>query len=136
MTRAPTTAAATALAGILAAGCLIAAPDAMARRGGGGGDDVRRAGVCTAQSTSKLKLSPEDGRLEVEFEVDENRVGRVWRVGIAVNGRTVVTRRAVTRGPSGSFEVRAVLSVPAGARIAAVGRRPATGEVCRASASR
>jgi len=134
MPRGSTTAGLAGLAGLLVAGSLVAAPDALARRGGD--DDVRRAGTCTAGSTSKIKLSPEDRGLEVEFEVDENRVGKTWRVGIAVNGTTVATRRAVTRAPSGSFEVRAVVAAPAGARVSAVGRRAATGEVCRASASR
>jgi hypothetical protein len=46
--------------------------------GGGGGDDrdVRVAGTCTERSTAKIKLSPGDGGVEVEFEVDENRVGK------------------------------------------------------------
>jgi hypothetical protein len=140
------------LAGLALAGAIVAGP-AMAKHGAddppgddsrrervddrrGGGDDVRVAGTCTLRSSSKLKLSDEDGRLEVEFEVDENRVGKAWRVGIAVDGRTVATRRAVTRAPSGSFEVRAVVGARAGARVAAVARRAATGEVCRASATR
>jgi hypothetical protein len=139
----------TGLAGLAIAGALVAGP-AVAKNGADdppgddsrrervddrrGGDDIRVRGACTLRSTSKLKLDDEDRGLEVEFEVDENRVGSAWRVGIAVNGRTVVTRRAVTRGPSGSFEVRAVLSAPSGARVSAVGRRAATGEVCRATA--
>ena len=137
------------LAGLALAGAMVAGP-AMARHGADDppGDDSRRervddrrddirvAGTCTLRSSSKLKLSDEDGGLEVEFEVDENRVGKAWRVGIAVDGRTVATRRAVTRAPSGSFEVRAVVGARAGARVAAVARRAATGEVCRASATR
>ena len=37
--------------------------------------DIRAGGVCTKGSTSKIKLSEEDGRIEVEFEVDQNRNG-------------------------------------------------------------
>jgi hypothetical protein len=139
------------LAGLAIAGALVAGP-AVARNGAddppgddsrpgrvddrrGGGNDVRVAGTCTLRSSSKLKLSEENGGLEVEFEVDENRVGKAWRAGISVNGRTVATRRAVTRAPSGSFEVRAVVGAPSGARVAAVARRAATGEVCRAAAT-
>jgi hypothetical protein len=105
-----------------------------AARGSGGGDDIRVRGACTARSAVKMKLSPEDRGLEVEVEVDENRVGKAWRVGIAVNGRTVAVRRAVTRGPSGSFEARAVVRARAGDRVSAVARRAATGEVCRVAA--
>jgi hypothetical protein len=139
----------------LAAGLLITAPIAVARHGaddgagrggddpvargdGGGGNDrdVRVAGTCTLRSSAKLKLSPEDGRVETEFEVDENRVGKTWSVVMNRNGSRVVSRRAVTRAPSGSFEVRAVLN-PGSPRttVTAVARRAATGEVCRARAT-
>ena len=39
-------------------------------------DDIRQAGECTAASSSKIKVKPDDGGLEVEFEVDQNRNGR------------------------------------------------------------
>ncbi len=44
--------------------------------------DIRAAGVCTKSSTSKIKLSEENGRIEVEFEVDQNRNGVRWSVAI------------------------------------------------------
>lgn len=52
------------------------------------------------------------------------------------NGTRVLSRKATTRAPSGSFEVRAVLS-PGGSRttVTAVAKRAATGEVCRATAA-
>lgn len=50
---------------------LAAAPAAQAKEG-----DVIRRGSCSAASDWKLKLSEEDGRIEVEFEVDQNVVGR------------------------------------------------------------
>jgi hypothetical protein len=145
----------TAVGTALAAGLLITAPIAVARHGaddgsGGGGDDpvargdrgggndrdVRVAGTCTLRSSAKLKLSPEDGGVETEFEVDENRVGKTWSVVMNRNGSRVVSRKAVTRAPSGSFEVRAVLN-PGSPRttVTAVARRASTGEVCRATAT-
>ncbi len=140
---------ATLAAATLAAAMLATAPLALARGGADdpagddrGGDrdrteraDVRRAGACTLSSSAKLKLSPEDGRVEVEFEVDENRVGSRWGVVLRRNGTVVRSRAAVTRAPSGSFEVRAVIA-PGASRTAvtAVARRAATGEVCRATA--
>lgn len=111
--------------------------DSAARASGSGNDrDVLVAGTCTLRSSAKLKLSPEDGGVEVEFEVDENRVGKTWGVTMGRNGTRVVSRRATTNARSGSFEVRAV--VGAGSprtRITAVARRAATGEVCRATAT-
>jgi hypothetical protein len=99
------------------------------------GRDVRVAGACTASSTSKLKLSPENGRIEVEFEVDQNRNGVVWRVALYRNGVRVTSTTATTRGPSGSFEARRVISrAGAPTRFTAVATR-ASGERCSARAS-
>jgi hypothetical protein len=126
-----------AMAAVMAAGAL-AAPAALARGGGddrGGRDgraDVRRAGACTAASTAKLSLHAEDRGLEIEFEVDQNRVGVPWDVVVAVNGRTVVRRTVRTTAPSGSFEVHRVTGA---GRVSATATRASGGEVCRASAA-
>lgn len=147
---------------VLAAGILVSAPIAIARngadddpasiaaddstgrtgaddsasRGDGARTDVRVAGTCTRSSTAKLKLSPENGRVEVEFEVDENRRGSTWGVTLTRSGDRVLARSATTRAPSGSFEVRALIA-PGTPRttVTAVARRAATGEVCRAVAT-
>jgi hypothetical protein len=105
-------------------------------RGGGNRTAVRVAGTCTDGSRAKLKLKPDDGRVEVEFEVDENRNGSRWGVAMSRNGSRVLSRSAVTRGPSGSFSVEARIA-PGSPRttVTAVGRRAATGEVCRATAT-
>jgi hypothetical protein len=102
-----------------------------------GGDDKRSekrvAGSCTGRATAKLKAKPDDGRLEVEFEVDQNRNGVRWSVRIRRNGTRVVRTSAVTRAPSGSFSVERKIGNPAGAdRIAARAVSP-SGQVCRAS---
>jgi hypothetical protein len=112
----------------VAAAALTVAPLASARDG----EDVRVRGACTQASTAKLKLSPENGRIEVEFEVDQNRNGVPWRVKLRRNGTLVVSATAVTRGPSGSFELRRVLS-GAHATVVAVATR-ASGERCTARA--
>ena len=98
-----------------------------------GGDDVRVRGTCTQSSTAKLKLSREDGRIEVEFEVDQNRNGVPWKVTLRRNGSLVASATATTRGPSGSFELRRLVS---GARetVTATATR-ASGERCTARAS-
>jgi hypothetical protein len=135
-------------AAALAAAALATAPLAVASHGADdpagddrGGDrparaDVRANGTCTLSSTAKLKLSPEDGRVEVEFEVDENRNGKTWGVVLKRNGSVVRSRAAVTRAPSGSFETRAVIAAGSPrTTVTAVARRAATGEVCRATAT-
>jgi hypothetical protein len=93
------------------------------------------AGKCTKRSTSKLKVKPDDGRLETEFEVDQNRVGVRWKVTLRRNGRLAVTTTRKTRSPSGSFSLERRLADGAGRdRIAARAVSP-SGEVCRASLS-
>ena len=92
-------------------------------------------GTCTGPRSSKLELSEEDGRIEVEFEVDQNRNGIRWTVTLRRPTTLLVRTTRVTRGPSGSFELRRVVGNRAGPdRINARAMR-ASGEVCRASAT-
>ena len=96
-------------------------------------DERRVAGTCTARSTAKLKVKSDDGRLETEFEVDQNRNGVSWTVRLRRNGKLVVTTSATTKAPSGSFSVERRLADPAGSdRITARAKSP-SGEVCKAS---
>ena len=60
-----------------AALALALVPTTVAKDG-----DVVVRGTCTKASTAKLKLSPEDGAIEVEFEVDQNRNGVRWSVSL------------------------------------------------------
>jgi hypothetical protein len=80
-----------------------------------GDRDVIREGPCSGRSDWKLKLSPEDGRIEVEFEVDQNVVGDEWRVRIRHDGEIAFRGTRTTRGASGSFELRIVEPNTAGA---------------------
>ena len=92
-------------------------------------------GTCTDRSTAKLKLSPDNGRIEVAFEVDQNRNGVTWRWGLARSGRTLKSGAAVTRAPSGSFTVRRfVTNRPGPDRIVARAAR-AGGVTCTAIAT-
>ena len=70
-----------------------------------GDDDVRSAGKCNGSSTAKIKAKPDDGRIEVEFEVDQNRNGVRWKVRLKDNGDVVFRGSRKTRGPSGSFSL-------------------------------
>ena len=98
-------------------------------------DDVRRAGSCTGSTSAKIKLSPEDGRIETEFEVDQNRNGVTWRVVLRRNGEVAARTQATTRGPSGSFEVRRLLADGRGSDSVTARAVSPSGEVCTAQAS-
>jgi hypothetical protein len=87
------------------AGAAVAMP-AMAS----GGTGVIARGTCTHGGVWKLKAKPEDGRLEVEFEVDTNRVGQVWSVALRDNGLLVFGGSRTTLAPSGSFAVRRLIT--------------------------
>ena len=95
--------------------------------------NVIKTGKCSAGASWKLKVKAEDGGLEAEFEVDQNRVGRRWRVVLTRNGSVALRAIRRTAAPSGSFEVRKVF--PSGGRIAATAKSLSTGETCRASLS-
>lgn len=85
----------TPVVGLAAAAALLALPaTALAKDG-----DVRERGTCSGSASATLKLSPDDGRIETEVEVDQNRNGVRWIVSIRRNGRVAATARATTRAP-------------------------------------
>lgn len=107
----------------------VAAP-AIAKDG-----DVERSGNCSTRSDWKLKLSPEDGGLEVEYEVDQNVVGRKWRVVLKHDGYRFFKDLRTTKAPSGSFEVRRVINNKSGTDgVTAKATNLRSGEVCRGAA--
>src|SRR3954452_8002632 len=85
---------------LLAAVATVAAP-AQAKDG-----DVIRKGACSAASDWKLKASPDDGRIQVEAEVDSNVSGQTWTWRLVHNGTVSAKGSATTGGASGSFTVR------------------------------
>ena len=67
---------------------------------------IRTPAQCTnGAGVWKLKGKPDDGRLEIEFEVDTNRVGQVWHVRITDNGNVVATRDFTTLAPERVVQV-------------------------------
>jgi hypothetical protein len=68
--------------------------------------DTLRNGSCSIGADWKLKLSPENRRIEVEYQVDANRRGQRWRVALFHDGRRVMRTVRTTHGLSGSFTVR------------------------------
>jgi hypothetical protein len=101
-----------------------------------GQNNVIERGTCSNSSDWKLKVSPEDGNLEVEFEVDQNVSGDRWRVKIRHDGDLAFRGTRTTRGASGSFEVRIVENDTAGSdAFRARARNLSTDEVCVGSAT-
>jgi hypothetical protein len=121
---------------VLVALLMVVSSLAVAVPAGAGDDDVIRRGSCSANSSWKLKLSPENGRLEVEFEVDQNRNGQDWRVRMLHNGDVFFRGTKTTSAPSGSFEVRRVVDNASGDdAIVARARNVNTDETCRGRAT-
>jgi hypothetical protein len=89
----------------LAAPLFLAAGPASAHGAG-----ARASGACMGQAAFQLKAKHDDARIELEYEVDSNHAGQVWKVRITDNGATVVSRNATTVAPSGSFTVHKVIS--------------------------
>jgi hypothetical protein len=125
----------TGLAGAVAVGAALVVGGTALPAAAKDGDVVKRA-ACGGKSVTKLKLSPEGRRIEAEFEVDSNRNGQRWSVAISRNGTEAVSRTAVTKAPSGSFTVRALLIDTSGREtVRGLARNRATGEVCRVTAT-
>ena len=95
-----------------------------------GDDDVIRRGDCTGRADWKLKVKTDDGRLEVEGEVDSNRTGQRWAWTIRHNGSVSARGTGTTAGASGSFSVeRRVVDLAGTDKI--VFRAEHAGQVCR-----
>ena len=98
--------------------------------------DVIRQGSCSGSSDWKLKLSPDNGKIEVEYEVDSNKVGQHWRVKLFENGNRIFRGIKTTHGASGSFTVRTLAKNTVGSdSFRARARNHRSGEVCGGTAS-
>jgi hypothetical protein len=99
--------------------------------GGGGGDDrVVKTGACKGGPSWKLKVKTDDGRLEVEGEVDSNTTGQKWGWKIKHNGSVSAKGTSTTSGPSGSFSVeRKIVNLNGSDRV--VFRAVHDGQSCR-----
>jgi hypothetical protein len=114
------------------AGAALSMPGAVAAKG----TAIIRTGNCSAASDWKLKVKPDDGRLELEFEVDQNPNGKTWNVVLRHNGTQFWSGRKVTKAPSGSFSVTKLAnSSPGTDSFSARASNPVTGEVCQGTIS-
>lgn len=101
-------------------------------RGGRGGDDDRviRTGSCSGSADWKLKVKTDDGRLEVEGEIDSNVTGQRWAWTLRHNGSVTERGSSTTTGRSGSFEVERRIVDLAGTDTVTF-RAVRDGQVCR-----
>jgi hypothetical protein len=97
---------------------------------------IANSGRCSSGAVWKMKASPEDGRIEVEAEVDSNRNGQKWAWTMTHNGGGAIRGTDTTRAPSGSFEVERKLRDLAGKdTFSFTAKRNGTSQVCRATVS-
>jgi len=83
---------------------------------GGGGDAVRTSKACST-GTLSVKAKHDDGRIEVEAELDTNRNGQRWAIRILDNGATAWKGARTTHAPSGSFSVEKRIANKAGTDV-------------------
>jgi hypothetical protein len=103
---------------------------------GGGDNGVRTSGPCSGSAHWKLKAKPDDGRIEVEAEVDSNHSGEVWHWRIKHNGSTSSKGSATTHGASGSFSVERRMANLAGKdHFGFRAERRSTGQICHGTIS-
>lgn len=110
---------------------------------GEGGDDdddddrieIRQSGVCTGGGRWKFRLRAEEGEIRIDFEVDERRLGALWRV-VLIHERQIVLRAARrTVAPGASFAVRRIVEDWYGADNVVARATGPRGQTCRASAT-
>ena len=99
-------------------------------------DRVERNGSCSAGTDWKIKAKSDDGRIEVEAEIDSNKVGQTWAWRFKHNGTVFSQGQSTTTAPSGSFEVERKPANLAGTdHFVFRAVHASSGEVCRATVS-
>jgi hypothetical protein len=68
-------------------------------------DRIERSGSCTGGTSWTIKAKEDDGRIEVEAEIDSNRAGERWTWRLAHDGSRAASGASTTAGRSGSFSI-------------------------------
>lgn len=121
------------MASLALIGATIASAGAVDARGGEA--QIRASGDCSRSATWKLKVKQDDaGKLETEFEVDQDVNGARWRVVLKNDNVQYFNAIRTTHAPGGSFTVSRKTADGTGKDvITATARNLATGETCDAS---
>jgi hypothetical protein len=101
--------------------------------GGARDDDVRREGTCTGRSETSLRLRADDGRIEVELEIEASRPGSRWSV-ILLHERRIVFRGAL-RARDDSVRLRKTVPDWFGSDTVVARATGPRREACRVSAT-
>ena len=120
------TAALTLSAAALGLSALTASPAVAS----GDDDAVQRSGSCSAGTEWKIKAKADDGRIEVEAEIDSNKVGQSWSWKFKDNG-ACSPGTSTTTAPSGSFEVERSRRTGPAPTTSCPAVYPKSGEVAR-----
>lgn len=92
---------------------------------------TQSVGKCTGTAHAKMKAKHDNGRIELELEIDSNRNGQRWAVRINDNKVRITTTSRVTHAPSGSFTLRKLTTNRAGVdHFVAVATHPGTHQTC------
>jgi hypothetical protein len=97
--------------------------------------DIIKRGQCSTGENTKLKAGPENGQIEIEYELDDAVPGSRWRITITKNGKTILrtTQRA---NAAGNIDVRTLTSNLAGReKIRAKAKRIGAAGACALSLS-
>lgn len=95
-------------------------------------DDVRVRGTCTASTEFRLRVRADDGRLRVEFELD-NRAGAArWQI-VVLHERRIAWRGTRFTPRRGSARLRMSLADWFGTDTVSVRAVAPRGETCRAA---
>lgn len=93
------------------------------------GDIIKRAN-CPGSAKSKLKASPENGRIEVEYEIDDAVAGERWQI-ILKKGNRRIFKGVRTVNKAREIHLRKVIrNEPGTERISAKARNLDTGGRC------
>jgi hypothetical protein len=95
---------------------------------------VVAAHCSTTHTVGKLKAHADNGRIEVEWEIDSNRNGQRWSWTLRHDGVLKSSGIRTTLAPSGSFSVDRFMTNATGIhRISATAKNLRTGETCTAA---
>ncbi len=115
----------------VAAVLLAALPVATSTAAQASDDEKIRRGSCSGSTDWKIKAKSDDGRIEVEGEIDSNQNGQTWKWVLRHDGSVSARGTRTTQGPSGSFSVeRKTVNAPGVDHFTFRAKRPATGELC------
>jgi hypothetical protein len=95
-----------------------------------------RTGHCSGAADWEIEVYHEDGRVEVEFEVDHSRSGSAWTWTMKNDGTEFAHGKARIKAHRDSFSVsRLTVNGPGHDHIVVRAVNVATGQVCRATAT-